>query len=46
MTALEIIESGGRTYVIAGGADDGVSVLMLLEGGLLVHRDSIEDTVD
>ena len=45
-TALEIIESGGRTYVIAGGADDGVSVLMLLEGGLLVHRDSIEDTVD
>jgi Ca2+-binding RTX toxin-like protein len=33
-------------YVIAGGADDGISVLMLLEGGLLVHRDRIEDTVD
>ncbi len=46
VTALEIIESGGKTYVIAGGADDGVSVLMLLEGGLLVHRESIEDTVD
>ena len=46
VTALEIVESDGKTYVIAGGADDGLSVLMLLDGGLLVHRASIEDAVD
>jgi Ca2+-binding RTX toxin-like protein len=46
VTSLEIIESDGKTYVIAGGADDGISVLILLEGGLLQHRASIEDTED
>ncbi len=46
VTSLEIIEADGKTYVIAGGADDGISVFVLLEGGLLVHRASIEDTVD
>ncbi|MGJ8622832.1 MAG: calcium-binding protein [Yoonia sp.] len=45
VTALEIVENEGRTYVIAGGADDGISVFVLLEGGLLVHRDTIADTV-
>ncbi|WP_108814454.1 calcium-binding protein [Loktanella sp. Alg231-35] len=45
-TALDIIQADGKTYVIAGGADDGISVFVLLEGGLLVHRDQIEDTVD
>lgn len=44
VTSLEIIEADGKTYVIAGGADDGVSVFLLLEGGLLVHRNTIEDT--
>lgn len=46
VTSVEIVQSDGKTYVIAGGGDDGVSVLMLLEGGLLVHRARIEDTVD
>ena len=46
VTALDIIEANGMTYVIAGGADDGVSVFALLEGGLLVHRAAIEDTDD
>ena len=46
VTSLEIVQSDGKTYVVAGGADDGVSVLLLLHGGLLVHRDHIEDTVD
>lgn len=46
VTAIEIVESDGKTYVIAGGADDGISVFLLLEGGLLVHRDRIADTVD
>jgi Ca2+-binding RTX toxin-like protein len=45
-TSLDIVEAGGKTYVIAGGADDGISVFVLLEGGLLVHRAQIEDTVD
>ncbi len=44
--AVDIVEAGGKTYVIAGGGDDGISVFVLLEGGLLVHRDQIEDTVD
>lgn len=46
VTSIEVIEADGKTYVIAGGADDGVSVFELLEGGLLVHRAAIEDTVD
>ena len=46
VTSLEILEAGGKTYVIAGGADDGVSVFVLLEGGFLLHRDAIEDTED
>ena len=46
VTTLDIVTVDGRTYVIAGGADDGVSVFALLEGGLLVHQAAIEDTVD
>ncbi|MDP5358834.1 MAG: calcium-binding protein, partial [Paracoccaceae bacterium] len=46
VTSVEIIQTGDKTYVIAGGADDGISVFVLLEGGLLVHRATIEDTVD
>lgn len=46
ITALEIVEVDGKTYVIAGGADDGLSVFLMLEGGLLIHRHQIADTVD
>ena len=46
VTAIEVIEADGKTYVIAGGADDGISVFILLEGGLLVHRGTIADTDD
>ncbi len=46
MTSLDVVTSGNKTYVIAGGADDGVSVFVLLGGGLLVPRAHIEDTVD
>ena len=44
VTSLDVITAEGKTYVIAGGADDGVSVFLLLEGGLLLHRDTIADT--
>ena len=46
VTSLDVIAVDGKTYVIAGGADDGVSVFLMLEGGLLVHRATIADTVD
>lgn len=46
VTALEVTEVDGRTYVLAAGADDGLSVFVMLEGGLLIHRDRIADTVD
>lgn len=46
VTSLATVTADNKTYVIAGGADDGISVFVLLEGGLLVHRATIEDTVD
>jgi Ca2+-binding RTX toxin-like protein len=44
VTAIDIVNEGGRSYVIAGGADDGISVFMLLPGGQLVALAHIEDT--
>lgn len=44
VTSLEVVQSDGKTYVLAGGADDGVSVFLLLAGGLLVHHATIADT--
>ncbi|WP_019955835.1 calcium-binding protein [Yoonia vestfoldensis] len=44
VTALDMVTEGGRSYVIAGGADDGVSLFMLLPGGQLVALAHIEDT--
>lgn len=46
ITSLEVVANANKTYVIAGGADDGVSIFVLLAGGLLVPRAHIEDTVD
>lgn len=46
VVAVEIIKQNDKAYVVAGGADDGISVFVLLEGGLLVHRAQIADTVD
>lgn len=44
ITELETITISGRVYVVAAGADDGLSVLELLPGGRLVHRGSFADT--
>ena len=44
VTALDIVTEGGRSYVIAGGADDGISVFTLLPGGQLVALAPIADT--
>ncbi len=46
ITALEVVQKDGKTYVIAGGADDGITVFVLLGDGRLVLRATIEDTED
>jgi Ca2+-binding RTX toxin-like protein len=43
--ALTVTSVGGRSYVLAGGADDGVSAFVLLPGGRLFHLGAFEDTV-
>ncbi len=43
--ALTVASVGGRSYVLAGGADDGVSAFVLLPGGRLFHLGAFEDTV-
>lgn len=42
--AVETITTGGQTYVISGGADDGITVHVLIPGGQLVMVDVIADT--
>lgn len=41
--SIETVQTGGVTYVIAGGADDGLSLFVLLPGGQLQYLTSIED---
>ncbi|MDX5403568.1 MAG: hypothetical protein LPK02_15515, partial [Rhodobacterales bacterium] len=45
VTALETVTVADRTFVIAGGGDDGVSLFLLLPGGRLLHMDSMADTM-
>ncbi|WP_322894997.1 MULTISPECIES: calcium-binding protein [unclassified Yoonia] len=44
VTALDVVTESGRSYVIAGGADDGISVFLLLPGGQLQALAHLEDT--
>ena len=44
LTALAVANWGDRVFVVAGGADDGVSIFALLPGGRLQHLASFEDT--
>ncbi|WP_062762132.1 calcium-binding protein [Falsirhodobacter sp. alg1] len=44
LTAMTTVTVGGRVYVMAGGADDGVSLMTLLPDGTLLHLATIEDT--
>jgi len=43
ISALTTVTSGDRTYVLAGGGDDGISLLTLLPDGTLLHLATIED---
>ncbi|MGH1330025.1 MAG: calcium-binding protein [Paracoccaceae bacterium] len=42
--SLEIVEIGARVFILAGGADDGVSMFELMPGGQLLGMDSFADT--
>ena len=43
VTALELVEHGGQTWVIAGGADDGISLFRMLPDGRLLAEAHIAD---
>ena len=43
--AVDAIEVNGRSYVVTGGGDDGVSLFLLAPGGRLVHLDAFADTL-
>ncbi|WP_281981277.1 calcium-binding protein [Thalassorhabdomicrobium marinisediminis] len=45
ITALDAVTVGDQVFVIAGGADDGISLLMLLPTGRLLHLETIADSL-
>ena len=44
VTALEVVEVDGHVLVLAGGADDGLSLFTLLPDGQLVHMQTMAHT--
>ena len=46
ITALEVVTQNGQVFVVAGGADDGISVLQMLPGGQLALRATIADSAN
>lgn len=42
--AVDSIEVAGRSYVAAGGGDDGISLFAVAPGGVLIHLDAFADT--
>ena len=44
LTQMEVVAVEGRVFIVAGGADDGLSLLTLLPDGRLVHLDTIADS--
>lgn len=44
VVAMNVIHRGDDVFVLAGGADDGVSLFSLLPGGQLFHLASVADT--
>lgn len=43
LSVLEAVTVGGQVYVVAGGADDGLTLMTLLPGGRLVHLGTLAD---
>ena len=46
VTVLESVTVGGQVYVVAGGGDDGLSLMTLLPGGRLLHLETLADDLD
>ena len=44
--AMDVFQHQDRTFVLAAGADDGLSLFTLTGSGRLVHLESIADTLD
>lgn len=44
VTAVEVVTVGARVFVLAGGADDGLSLFTMLPDGRLLHLSSLADT--
>lgn len=44
--ALKTVVVGERAFVVAGGADDGLSLFTMLPNGRLLHLETIADTND
>ncbi|WP_435257285.1 calcium-binding protein [Thioclava sp. FR2] len=44
VSVLEVLQAGDHVFVLAAGADDGLSLFLLLPGGSLLHLGSYEDT--
>lgn len=45
LTALSVVEHSGQTWVVAGGADDGLSLFRLRAGGRLLAEAHLADTL-
>jgi len=45
VTALATVSFAGQSYIVAGGADDGLSLFQLLPGGRLLGRAHLADTL-
>lgn len=46
VTALELVEHAGQAWVIAGGADDGISLFRMLPDGRLLAEATLVDDLD
>ena len=44
ISVLETVTIGDRVFVLAGGADDGISLMTLLPQGRLLHLETLADT--
>lgn len=44
LSALSVVEQAGQSWVVAGGADDGLSLFRLREGGRLLTEAHLADT--
>ncbi len=44
VTAVDVVKVQGHTYVVSGGADDGITLHQLLPGGQLVHVTTLADS--